>query len=48
MHPSGAEGGKSVRPEFKSSAHKLKCTLNIRENGAHVGCTAFKTVHPAL
>ena len=48
VHPPGAEGGKCLHPEFKSSAQKLRYTLNIWENGAHAGCTSFKIVHPAL
>ena len=45
VHPPGAEGGKCLHPEFKSSAHKLRYPLNIRENGAHAGCTTFKIMH---
>ena len=49
MHPPGAEGGKCVHPEFKSSARiKLAITLNIRRNCAHAGCIAFKIAHPGL
>ena len=47
MHLPGAEGEKCVHPEFISSAHKLRYILNIRQCGAHAGCTAFKTAHPA-
>ena len=35
-------------PEFISSAHKLRYTLNVWQHGAHDGCTAFKIVHPVL
>ena len=48
VHLPGAEVGKCVHPEFKSCAHRLRYTLNNRENGAHAGCTALKIMHPAL
>ena len=37
-----------MHPEFESCAHRLRYTLNIRENGAHAECTAFEIMHPAL
>ena len=41
VQPLGAEGGKCVHPEFNSSAHKLRYTLNIRQHGAQLlkACT---------
>ena len=47
MHPPGAEAGKYLHPEFKSSAHKLRYPLSIKENGVHARCIAFKIVHLA-
>ena len=41
----GAKVGKYVHPKIKSYAHGLRYTLNIRENGAHAGCTAIKIMH---
>ena len=43
MHPPGAYSGKCVHPEFKSSAHKLRYTRHIREDGAYAGC--IRRVH---
>ena len=48
VHLLGAEGGKCVHPEFESSAHRLRYTPTILENGAHAGSTAFEIMHPAL
>ena len=48
MHPPCAEVGKCVHLKFKSCAHRLRYTLNIRENGAHAGCTAFETHAPGI
>ena len=43
MHLPGAEGGKCVHPEFKSSAHELGYTQNIRGNSAHAGRQLLKS-----
>ena len=48
MHLPGAEVGYCVHPECESCAHRLRYTLNNRENGAYTGCTALKIMHPAL
>ena len=37
-----------MHPEINSNAPTLRYTLNIRQYGAHAGCTAFKTVHLSL
>ena len=41
VHLPGAEVGKCVHPEFKSCVNRLRYTLNNRENGGHVECTAL-------
>ena len=40
--------GKCVNKEFKSCAHKLRYTLNIKGTGAHGECTALKIMEPVL